>query len=87
MHSASIQSIPNNAVRHNEGVMGCPRLPCHDICKAHLGITYYCTLIVWKCFLLMYTYSPSDGAFIAICVQSIAHYIWKTDYHWQFAVR
>jgi len=31
-----------------------------------------CALIKWKCFLLTYTNSSCDGAFIAWCVQSIA---------------
>ena len=31
-----------------------------------------CTLMEWNCFLLTYTNSSCDGAFIAMCVQSIA---------------
>ena len=66
-HSASLLSVPNNSVTECMNVRW-SRPPPQSICASH---TIW-TLMEWKCFLLTYTNSSCDGAFIALCVQSIA---------------
>ena len=71
LHSPCLKSIPHTAISQDKWIMGRARPPCHNICPTNLCITYH-TLIEWKCFLFTYANSWSDGALIAMWVQSMA---------------